>query len=454
MKGDKKNIIYIHTHDSGRILSPYGYDTPTPHLQAFAEDALLFRQMYCAGPTCSPSRAALLTGTYPHRNGMLGLSQRGFALNDYERHLVRFLNTQGYETVLCGIQHESGSYLDHANGAKVIGYSKDITCSNEGYRQEDLVHWDCKNAEAAEAWLESYDGSAPFFLSFGFYATHRRYPDTLAEGVKPGYVMPPPPVFDNGTSREDYAAYLTSAAWFDKGLGIVLDALKKTGHYENSVIVFTTDHGIAMPFCKCNLFDSGIGVSFIMRVPESSSNGKVTDALASHVDVFPTLCDLLTLPKPEYLQGASFADIFENEYFRPREEVFAEINFHTSYEPCRSVRTERYKYIRYYDDYLGINCSNMDNSTVKNFYAENGLRDRKKDKEALYDLLYDPCERHNLIDDESLRDTVQDFRQRLDLFQRQTEDPLLNGPIEVKHCWKVNTRECFDPSSKSPEDYV
>lgn len=65
------HILYIHTHDSGRILSPYGYKVPTPEMESFAKEAAVFRNAYCASPTCSPSRAALLTGTYPHQNGML-----------------------------------------------------------------------------------------------------------------------------------------------------------------------------------------------------------------------------------------------------------------------------------------------------------------------------------------------------------------------------------------------
>lgn len=449
------NVVYIHTHDSGRLLSPYGVATPTPNLQRFAEDALVFRRMYCAGPTCSPSRAALLTGTYPHRNGMLGLSQRGFSLHDYEQHLVRFLNRNGYETALCGIQHEAGNYLDHENGARTIGYRQDLTTSSEGIRQEELVRWDLANAEAAARWLETAGNDRPFFLSFGFYATHRRYPElTGPEAVDPNYVLPPSPVFDNATTREDYARYLTSAGWFDRGFGRLMEALKRSGRYEDSIIVFTTDHGIAMPFCKCSLFDTGIGVSFVMRVPGSASQGGVTESLASHVDLFPTLCDLLGLEKPDWLEGRSFARTFENPAFEPRDEVFSEINFHTSYEPCRSVRTQRYKYIRYYDDHLLVNPSNTDNSPTKEFYAANGLTERTKDAEALYDLLYDPGERRNLIHDENMREVARDLRERLLAFQRETDDPLLRGPIEVRPGWKVNRPECFDPSSKNPEDYV
>ena len=109
------HILYIHTHDSGRILSPYGYKVPTPEMESFAKEAAVFRNAYCASPTCSPSRAALLTGTYPHQNGMLGLAQRGFEL-DCSRHLVQYLNHHDYHTTLCGIQHEAGWYLDSGTG--------------------------------------------------------------------------------------------------------------------------------------------------------------------------------------------------------------------------------------------------------------------------------------------------------------------------------------------------
>ena len=72
-----KNILYIHTHDTGCFTSAYGKNVPTPHVKAFAEDALSFRHAFCASPTCSPSRGALLTGRYPHENGLIGLAHRG-----------------------------------------------------------------------------------------------------------------------------------------------------------------------------------------------------------------------------------------------------------------------------------------------------------------------------------------------------------------------------------------
>jgi len=451
----KKNVIYIHTHDSGRILSPYGYDVPTPHLLEFAKDATLFRQAYSVGPTCSPSRAGLLTGMYPHSNGMLGLSQRGFGLSDYSKHLVQFLKMHGYHTVLCGIQHEAGSYFNHREGAQKIGYDEDITTDPAKYAEEELVKWDLENAKKVCEWLRKWKSDKPFFLSYGLYATHRKFPNEGLVEIDSNYIAPPYPLFDHGIIREDYKKYLYSASWFDRAFQIVMDTLKTEGLYDESIIIFTTDHGIAFPFSKCTLYDSGIGVSLIMRVPGSRMNGEVIDGLVSHVDMFPTLCDLLQLEKPDYLQGFSFAELFRDKTIDVREEIFSEINFHTSYEPARCIRTKRYKYIRYYDEqYLKINLSNIDNSDSKDYYLNNGLQQEVKYQEALYDLLFDPGERNNLVDDERYQDVLEEMRKRLLTYQEETDDPLLKGHIQIRPNWKVNKRECINPSSKNPEDYL
>ena len=111
------NILLLHTHDSGRFLQPYGYALETPHLKTLAERGTLFRQAFSVAPTCSPSRAGMLTGQYPHNCGMFGLAHRGFSLPDYQHHMARYLTNFGYETVLCGIQHEAPS-------ADLLGYTK------------------------------------------------------------------------------------------------------------------------------------------------------------------------------------------------------------------------------------------------------------------------------------------------------------------------------------------
>lgn len=448
------NILYVHTHDSGRILSPYGYDVPTPTLKAFASESLLFENAYCVSPTCSPSRAAMLSGRYPHNVGMLGLAQRGFVMNP-AAHLVPFLNQHGFMTALCGIQHEAGWYLDHAKGAEMIGYQVDLTNDNSGYRQEDLGQWDKKNAVTMAEWLKNYQDEKPFFASFGMYSTHRRYPDVVDECINENYVRPPYPIPDTKETRLDHARYMTSAKIADECIHTVLSALKESGHAEDTIILFTTDHGLANPFSKCTLFDSGIGVSLIMHVPNAPANGSVCDSMISHIDVFPTLCDLLKLEKPKDLDGVSFAECFNDATAKTRDKIYAEVNFHTSYEPIRCVRSERYKYIRYYDEeWLKTNCSNIDESLTKDEFMKADLKDRMKYSEALYDMIYDMGERNNCIEDPAYKTIANEMREALEAEMIRSNDPLINGNIEVQHTWKVNKKECLQASSKNPDDYV
>ena len=93
---DQPHILYLHSHDTGRYVQPYGHQVPTPNIQALADQGVLFRQAFCAAPTCSASRACLLTGQYGHSNGMLGLAHRGWSLHDYRQHIVHVLRDAGY----------------------------------------------------------------------------------------------------------------------------------------------------------------------------------------------------------------------------------------------------------------------------------------------------------------------------------------------------------------------
>lgn len=450
------NVIYINTHDSGRMLSPYGYDIPTENLKKLAEDSVVFTNAFCAGPTCSPSRAALLTGTFPHQNGMLGLAQRGFSLYNPEKHLANFLKNNGYNTCLCGIQHEYGWYLDlEKNGLHNLGYKEIITTDSKPFKKEELHLWDRNNAIEVVRWLDNYNEEKPFLLSFGMHSTHRPYPVEVAEFIDERYIVPPYPITNNEENRHDHAQYMTTAHYADENIKMIVDALKRNNLYENSIIIFTTDHGLALPFNKCNLTDTGIGVSLIMKVPNADSNGKVVDSLVSQIDVFPTLCELLNLNKPDYLEGKSFAEAFADNKAFLDEYIFAEVNFHTSYEPVRCVRTKRYKYIKYYDEtWNKVNLSNMDESVPKDFLMNNGLKEKVKYREGLFDLYYDPTERNNLADDIKYKEILKNLRKVLLEKQIKTDDPILKGALEIKKGYKVNKVECETASSKNKDDYI
>ena len=148
---------------------------------------------------------------------------------------------------------------------------------------------------------------------------------------------------DTPQTRRDIAGYRASARNLDLAVGQILQAVEKNGLAENTLIVSTTDHGLPFPQMKCNLTDSGWGVSLIIRGPAPFRGGKVCDALVSHVDIYPTITEMRGLKRPDWLEGKSLLPILRGEMKEVNDEVFAEVNFHASYEPKRAVRTQRYK---------------------------------------------------------------------------------------------------------------
>ncbi len=426
---ERPNILYLHTHDIGRYIRPYGYAVPTPHLQALAEEGVLFRQAFCANPTCSASRSTLLTGMYPHNNGMTGLAHRGWALNDYSQHIVHTLRNAGYETVLTGVQHVAS----HQEGEpwQTIGYDRWLGSENPH--------------ERAVEYFESAPVQ-PFFLSVGFSDTHREY-GPLTDAGDPRYCRPPEPIPDTPETREDMAHFMTSAREVDAKMGAVLAALDGTGLAENTLVICTTDHGVAFPRMKCTLTDSGIGVMLIVRGPGGFEGGRVIDSLVGHIDIFPTVCDLLGIEPPPWLQGVSLMPMIRGEAVSVRDEIFTEVNYHAAYEPMRSIRTKRWKYIRRYDDRDAPVLPNCDDSLSKTLWLDNGWAELAPDRESLFDLVFDPNEAYNLVGDSRVSDVLADLRARLDRWMEATDDPLLKGRVPAPEHAVVN-----DPDGLSPRE--
>ncbi|MDE2635542.1 MAG: sulfatase [Chloroflexota bacterium] len=408
----KPNILYIHSHDTGRYIGPYGHAIPTPNLQRLAEWGLLFRRAYCAAPTCSPSRAALLTGQSPHSAGMLGLANRGFVLRDFSQHIIHTLKGAGYTSALAGIQHLTSA--QYHRGAEAVGYDRILT--------EDKPQ-----AHIAAADFIRSQPEAPFWLTVGFFETHREYP--TEHDINPDYVLPPAPFPDTPGTRQDMANYIAMARILDDKIGHVLRALDETGQRENTLVIYTTDHGLAFPDMKCNLTDHGIGVALIMDGPAPFRGGRVIDGMVSHIDIFPTVCDLLDIEPPAWLQGHSMLPLLNGERDAIRDELFAEVSYHAAYEPKRAVRTERYKYIRRYDGRSSPVLSNIDDGFAKSEWLEAGYADSPIAPERLYDTFLDPVERVNLVDSAEHADVLNEMRARLNRWMRETDDPLLTGQV-------------------------
>jgi len=421
----RPNILYIHSHDTGRYIEPYGNASATPQLASLAEGGVLFRNAFSAAPTCSPSRAALLTGQAPHSCGMLGLAHRGFALYDYRHHLVGTLRSHGYLTALAGVQHVAhGSPSDIPFGGgpepggedgglpawKIIGYDRYLG----GY---ETAH------EEAVRFI-SAPPPGPFFLSVGFFETHREFPE-LEDPREADQVAPPAPLPDLPAIRTDRARYERSVRELDRKIGLVLEALDRSGRAENTLVIATTDHGIAFPRMKSHLTDDGVGVYLIMRGPRDFEGGRVVDALVSQIDLFPTLCDYLEIERPEWLQGRSLLPILRGERPEVNDRIFAEVSYHAAYEPQRCVRTPRYKYIARYDGRTTPVLPNIDDGESKNALLESGWF--PVEAEALYDLLFDPHETNNLAGEAQYAQRLSELRGTLLEWMRSTADPLLAG---------------------------
>src|SRR5262249_37542194 len=298
-------------------------------------------------------------------------------------------------------------------------------------------------APLAAEFLRSHPAE-PFFLDVGFFETHREYPEpTPADD--PRYLQPPLPLPDTPQTRRDIAGFRASARLLDHGVGVILEALERSGLAANTLVISTTDHGIAFPRMKCNLTDSGWGVSLMMRGPGLFTGGKVCDAMISQLDIFPTFCDLPATDPPAWLEGRSILPVLRGEKREINDEVFAEVNYHASYEPTRAVRTQRFKYIRRYGDRAKPVLPNCDDSLSKILWLESGWRDREVPREELYDLVFDPNEQNNLFADRSSASMLRDMRARLDRWMSSTHDPLLKGPVAAPPGAKVNPVDGTSP---------
>jgi arylsulfatase A-like enzyme len=216
---------------------------------------------------------------------------------------------------------------------------------------------------------------------------------------------------------------------------------------DDTLVICTTDHGIAFPTMKCNLTDGGMGVMLIMRGPGGFTGGRAVDALVSQIDIYPTVCDLLGLEIPPWVEGRSFMPVVRGEAEEVNPEVFGEVSFHACYEPQRAVRTRVWKYIRRFGDRDRPVLPNCDESVSKDLWIRHGWREMKIPEERLFNMVLDPNETNNLACDPSFAGILEDMRQRLQGWMKRTSDPLIEGPIVPPSGALLN-----DPDARSPKE--
>jgi len=181
--------------------------------------------------------------------------------------------------------------------------------------------------------------------------------------------------------------------------------------------------------------------------------GQVIDAMVSQIDLYPTLCELLGLESPAWLQGTSLTGLLDGSSdAEVNDAVYAEITYHAAYEPTRMVRTPRYKYIRDFHNYGKPILANMDPGITKAVLCEAGLGSMSIDKERLYDLLLDPMERENLIGQVGCLDVAETMRDHLEQWMVKTEDPLLAGAVAPPCGARITEMSAVDPKAPSPTE--
>jgi arylsulfatase A-like enzyme len=213
----------------------------------------------------------------------------------------------------------------------------------------------------------------------------------------------------------------------DQSVGDILKNVAELGLAENTIVVFTTDHGIAFPRAKGTLYDSGIRTALLMRWPEGMQGGCSIPALVSNVDLFATLVEIVSSPLPGDCNGQSFLRVLRGETADARTAVFAEKNT-SSVDIKRCIRTRRYKYIRNYNQGPQLPLpTDIEVSATRRDMGDDHLSPRPEVE--LYDLHNDPWEQVNLAGQEAYRAVEKDMAVRLEQMLEETQDPVLHGPI-------------------------
>ena len=408
------------SHDIGRHLHCYGANSVvSPNLDSLAARGIRFALAFATAPQCSPSRATLATGRYPHNNGVMGLAHPGFdwELDPSAPHAAAIFAGLGFETHLFGSQHVSLH-------PERLGFAH-IHPSDHGHGKA-TGH---AIAEAVEQLLEGVAAEQRLYLEINFEDTHRPYPpaaaaaDSVAPDI-PGYLPGGP------EAAAEFAALEAGIKEMDASAGNVLAALEATGRAEDALVVFTTDHGLAMPRAKCTLYDPGLEVALIVCWPAGGHNrGAARPELISNLDVLPTLLDACDGAPPAGIQGRSFLPLLRGRSYEPREAIFAEKTFHSYYDPMRCVRTRRHKYIRNFETAFAVEVpGDIQRGAIFRADPSRYSTDRASMVE-LYDLNADPLEQDNLVGSQGAADVERQLSAELWRWMRETSDPLLEGPI-------------------------
>jgi N-sulfoglucosamine sulfohydrolase len=430
----RRNILLIVSDDQGLDLGCMGVAVKTPNLDRLARGGTRFDRAYSAVSSCSPSRAVLYTGLYGHQNGMYGLahSVHNQSLIDGVVTLPALLKRAGYTTALVGKKH--------VRPDSAFPYDAELAPERSGVRDVALI------ADEAEKFVKAA-GDTPFFITIGYSDPHRApvnfgndrdWPRVTPVRYDPARLTVPTHLPDIPAVRADLANYYESLSRLDSGVGMLVEMLARTGHADDTLIVFLSDNGRPFPGAKTNLYDPGLHLPLIVHAPGAGT--AVSDAMVSWTDITPTLLDWAGAQGPDYpLPGRSLLPLLGKRGAPGWDRIFASHEFHeiNQYYPMRSVRTRDHSYIVNLAWQLPYPIAGdvAESESWKAIAADPSIRIGGRTQQAyltrpaeeLYDLRRDPDELVNRIDDPAATTELARLRSALAEHRAATRDPWLAG---------------------------
>ncbi|MBI1353050.1 MAG: sulfatase-like hydrolase/transferase [Acidobacteria bacterium] len=410
---ERPNVVFFISDDHGYLDSPvYGSRAVrTPNLEKIAAAGAKFTNAFVGSPSCAPSRAILLTGLMSARNGV---EANHTAPREGLKVLPQTMDALGYDVALFG-------KVAHGKDPRWDPYVHDAVIRH-GPLDLDL------QPEKVVEYLEGRSKDRPAFLMVGTHSPHVYWPPN--NGYDPKEVELPPNFIDTPETRRYRTMYYTDISLMDERLGVVYDAVRK--HLgDNTLFVYTSDHGAQWPFGKWNLYDSGIRTPLLAVWPGVIQAGSVNPALVSFVDFLPTFVEMAGARPPGWIDGRSFLPVLRGESRKHRDEVYATHSGdgRMNVYPCRAIRTERYKLIvNLYPEFRytthidkGKNPDGLEfwysweDAAKQDPAAARIIRAyHERPAEELFDLSSDPYEMHNLADDPALAALKGELRAKLD----------------------------------------
>ena len=413
----RPNILWIIAEDIGLDLGCYGNrDAHTPHLDKLASQGRLYRRAYSTAPVCSSSRSALMTGMYQTSFGAhhhRSHRDDGYQLPAGVRLITDRLREAGYFTA---------NVVEFPAALKLRGAGKTDWNFQPPGKPFDSNKW------------ETLKSHQPFYAQVNLSETHRIYRKAKNNPTDPAKLTLPPYLPDHPVAREDWALYHDSIQSLDAKVGTVLDLLEQEGLSGNTIVFFFGDNGRECFRGKYFAYEQGCQVPLMVRWPKLLPVSSTSDELVSLIDVTATTLALAGVPVPKGMHGQPFL----GPNARRREYLFTAMDrVGTKVDWSRTVRDDRYKYIRNFEPtrpYLLPRMPYADNTNpnfnlMRQLYAEGKLNAAQakfmapsKPAEELYDLQADPFELNNLAGSSDNAQVLAKLRSALETWIVDTGD--------------------------------